>query len=410
MKFFQKLGARVDELWRVQGYDEAIFSAVALQALQELPPDQHTCLLDVVCGATQASNLPTQVDMKATFGDPPLTVFEGRSFRIEVLFWLRGVPGIHQHAFSGAFHVLEGSSIHTRWRFVPEERVNLRLILGRAEFTEVEILRRGDNREIIAGPGMLHATYHMDKPSLTVVVRTIVEHDKAPQYSIMPPHVAHVPSLRHDIVVRQSQLLQMMLQTHPEECLRHLRCLMSLKDTYWVFEVLDALWSSIDDEEARQQLLATARHHHPALLQALEPSFDQVVRGDHITRVRGDVGDDSELRFLLALLRNVPDGDEIRRLIALCYPDTEVVDLIERWVRRVVGSGTLGFSFHESWFLALRYLLRGLSAEQIAERFASSESVPGGPRDLAEVEELCRALKTSWLLYPLFVRSRVQVS
>jgi hypothetical protein len=202
----------------------------------------------------------------------------------------------------------------------------------------------------------------------------------------------------------------MMWQAQPEECLEHLRWLVSVKDGYWVSEVLHDLWSSIDDEDARQQLLATARQCHPRLMRALEPAFEQVARGDHIVRIRMEVGDDPELRYLLALLRNVPDGDEIRRLIALRYPDSDVGALIERWVRRLAGSGTLGFNFHESWFVALRHLLQGYSAEHIARQFSGSDAAPGSPRDFEEVEELCAALKASWLLHPLFSSSRVHVT
>lgn len=409
MEYFEKLGARVDELWQQQGYDELRFPKVALLALNELPPYLHTSFSDVIHKATKASSLPPQTDIKALFGDPPLTVFEGRNFRIEVLFWLKGVPEVHQHGFSGAFHVLEGSSIHTRWRFIPEERVNARLLLGRAEFTDVEILKCGDNREIIAGPRMLHATYHLDRPSLTVVVRTPGEPDQLPQFSLMPPGVAYVPAQRQNLIVRQAQLLSTMLQVRPQEGLELLRWLLSVKDDYWTAEVLHDVWNAIDDEDARQQLLATARQFHPRLMHVLEPALDYSARGDHLVRIRLDVGD-QDLRYLLALLRNVPDGSEIRRLIALRHPDKDVVDLIEEWVRRLAATGTLGFNLHESWFVALRHLLRGSSEEQIAESFSKDAVAPGIPRNLEDVRELCAALKGSWLFRPLFSNTRVSLS
>jgi hypothetical protein len=36
--------------------------------------------------------------------------------RIEALFWVDGTTSIHQHSFSGAFQVLAGKSIHSRYR------------------------------------------------------------------------------------------------------------------------------------------------------------------------------------------------------------------------------------------------------------------------------------------------------
>jgi hypothetical protein len=156
----------------------------------------------------------------------------------------------------------------------------------------------------------------MDKPSLTVVIRTPNEADRLPQYLLSPPFVAYSPFDREDAVVRQAQLLSMMWQVQPAECLEQLRWLLSVKDGYWTYEVLQTLWRSLDDEDARQQVLAVARQRHRRLMSALEPSLDRTLRGDRIMRARLDVGDDPELRYLLALLRNVPDGREIQRLIA----------------------------------------------------------------------------------------------
>lgn len=410
MEFFEALGARVDALWRAHDYNEQHFPESAFQALEELPPSRHTTLLDIVSAATQAHRLPPQTDMAALFGDPPLTVYAGRNFRIEVLFWLRGVPEVHQHSFSGAFHVLEGSSIHTRWRFVPEERVDMRLLLGRVEFTDAELLARGDNRQIVAGPSMYHATYHMDKPSLTVVIRTPNEADKNPQYSLTPPNVAHAPFDRLEVVVRQSQLLNMLAQVRPAEFLEHVRHLLSTKDGYWVYEVLHGLWQAIDDEEARQQVLATSRQRHPRLLKALETSFDRFFREDRIMHTRLEVGDDPELRFFLALLRNVPDGAEIRALIRQRHGDRDVIELIESWVRRMARRGVLNFDLHESWILALRFLLLGRTEEEILTHFLEAEPTLSAPRRSEDVRELCAAVKSSWIFGPLFLDSRVSVS
>jgi hypothetical protein len=44
-------------------------------------------------------------------------VYEDPRVYIQILFWLEGRRDIHQHEFSGAFHVLTGSSIHSMFAF-----------------------------------------------------------------------------------------------------------------------------------------------------------------------------------------------------------------------------------------------------------------------------------------------------
>src|SRR5262245_22949616 len=138
MEFFERMGRWVAKRWKACNYDERRFPAIATDALGEFPPHQSASLWDVVRWATTADELPFQDDIEARFGNPPLTVYDGRGFRIEVLFWIHGVPGIHQHSFSGAFHVMKGSSIHTLWDFEPTERIETRLLLGKVSLREVE--------------------------------------------------------------------------------------------------------------------------------------------------------------------------------------------------------------------------------------------------------------------------------
>ena len=134
----------------------------AMRGLSELPPAQNVSFWDTVQWGLTSEPLLFQWDIAAEFGQPPLTVFWGQQFRIEVLFWVRGLPGVHEHAFSGAFHVLHGSSIHTHWQFEPEERINTKLLLGKTLLKKAEILNQGDSRPIISGSELIHTTFHRD--------------------------------------------------------------------------------------------------------------------------------------------------------------------------------------------------------------------------------------------------------
>src|SRR5260370_34418632 len=138
-EFFQKLGSLVNRLWKDRDYKEQDFPEVAMRGLSELAPDQHVSFWDVAKWALTCERLPGQADLSAKFGQPPLTVYSGRDFRIEVLFWVTGIPAIHQLSFSGAFHVMHGSSLQSLWSFELAEQVALRLALGRISLMKAEL-------------------------------------------------------------------------------------------------------------------------------------------------------------------------------------------------------------------------------------------------------------------------------
>src|SRR5262249_17465041 len=144
------------------------------------------------------------------FGQPPLNVYVNERFSIEVLFWLDGTPAIHEHAFAGAFHVLAGASIHSQYAFDLHERVSRRLLLGDLRLRGVEQLGQGDTRPIRPGPQFIHAVFHLDRPSVTVVVRTPSKKELLPQYSYCKPSAAYAHFELGEQMTRQLQLLAML--------------------------------------------------------------------------------------------------------------------------------------------------------------------------------------------------------
>lgn len=402
MEFFQNLGSLVTRLWKERNYNEKDFPGVASQALSELPPDQHVTFWDVAKWALTCERLPSQADLGADFGQPPLTVYGGREFRIEVLFWVQGIPAIHQHSFSGAFHVMHGSSLQSLWEFEPTEQVAVRLALGRISLKKAELLRKGDSRPIIAGKHLIHATFHLDRPSLTVVVRTLGEADKQPQYSYLPPTIAYDPFHIVPSVKRRTQLLRMLLisgkRTEYDEIAHHI---LGTEDAYSVFHFLLSTFELIEDEEERHNLLLAARLKHPRLIEALERALRQVERRNKIVAIRERVSS-SDLQFFLALLLNIPERPAILSLIERRYPSRDPRAAIVTWVRELSAMGVLGVRFPEPWLLMLHCLLLKRSDREIQQSFSDQYAT----QDIRNLEsglgELSAGLQDSWLLEPMF--------
>jgi hypothetical protein len=405
MEYFDTLGATVTRLWRKCRYNEERFPEVASEALATLPPHEHVSLWDVVQQATNVPQLPFQVDLEATFGDPPLTTYIGRGWHIQVLFWAEGVPAVHQHAFSGAFSVMNGSSIHTLWTFKPVQRLEMRLILGEIRFRRAEILLPGDIRPILAGDQMYHSTYHLERPSVTVVVRTDGEADQRPQYALLPPTIAHAQLDQISTVKRQTQLMKMLLVSgRRSEYLELAHHLLATKEPYSIFQLLYETLGMVPDEDDREKFWLTARNNHPQLVEALEPALARQELGNRIIDMYRAV-ESPDLKYFLALVRNVPERTAFFELVRHRYPQRDPITLTIRWLRRLSNLGTLGVRWHDSWLSLLECLLREHTLHDAYRTYLERCPTASGPRTEAELRELSSMLRTSALLSPLFIVS-----
>lgn len=68
-------------------------------------------------GVCEGGRLPPQRGHDQGFGQPAITLYSGERFLIEALCWHTGTPAIHHHAFSGAFRVMTGRSVHSRYSY-----------------------------------------------------------------------------------------------------------------------------------------------------------------------------------------------------------------------------------------------------------------------------------------------------
>lgn len=329
--YFGRLAADVWRLWKEYQYDEAAFSDVALRMLTEEPPADQVSFLDVAKFGLFTNPLPFQTDIESVFGQPPLTVHWQPEFRIEVLFWTSSVIGIHQHAFSGAFHLLTGSTLHTVWDFKCEERVSPQLMLGAVDLKKAELLRVGDTTAIVAGNRFIHATYHLDQPTITVVIRTNSEKNHLPQYSYLEPFIAYDPVNGNAGVRRRLQLLEMLSSTRRDkELLDAIKYLLDDVNHYYAFLYLREAYKLIGDETKRNQLLSWASSKHGRLAECFRLVLDTQEQRDKIRQIDEKIGQ-GELQFFTALLRNVPKSGEIIKIIRKRFPQEDPLTVIARW-------------------------------------------------------------------------------
>lgn len=262
-QFFEDLGERVRSDWSQHDFAASALPDIACVALAAAPPSAYVTPDELVEWVAHATALPRQPNLSTTFGQPPLTVFYDERFYIEALFWTTATTAIHEHGFSGAFHVLAGSSLQSRYQFVERERPCDQLLLGELTLWDVKILKRGDIEPIVGGSALIHSVFHLDAPSVTVVVRTHIDDKRRPQYRYLKPYVAIDPQFEDPLTTRRVQILGLLQKLSSPRYAAFAAAALEKADLWGTFRILERLRQHAGFMQLPyDQFLATAERRH----------------------------------------------------------------------------------------------------------------------------------------------------
>lgn len=402
--YFQCLGERIERAWLCRSYDEEIFPRLALDELERDPPlgqVETTDLIDWTFGPFHEFQQPGDREL---FGEPPVMLYQAPRFYIEALFWFSGTTSIHQHGFSGAFAVLAGSSVHSHWHFAPERTINSRMLCGRLERVATEILRPGSMRPIDPGNRLIHQLFHLEMPSVTLVLRTSGEKNHLPQFSYLLPGLA-IDNFDQDPLRRRRLIfLHNMARGQIDGLAEYARRMVESGDLVALYYTFSLLTQSKVDKDLLDELYDIARQRHGETVDLIQ----QVCEGERRTRVvtalRAKISD-PEARFLLALLMLMPDRAAIFETIRLQFPNAEPLGTIETWLERISGKKTIGFNFNNFNRLLFRSLVEGVDMEDLFQRLRAEFPDQPVAADRDRLREHAKQMARSVLFYPLFSRS-----
>ena len=402
MELFQKLGAEIEARWLAEDYNEELLPAIAADALKRADLPSKLSAWDVIEWSLKQPELPRQRDLPGNFGDPPITIYSGPRFHIDVYFWFEGTTATHQHAFCGAFQVLLGSSIHSWYEWTRREAINTFTELGDMNLKLCELLEVGDVQEIWAGKQYIHSLFHLDQPSATIVVRTDKSPLYLPQYSYHKPSLAIDPFFEQETTTKKLQTMGALLRARQPEADRIITAFLEASDFQTTFLILSRLHALLQSNQLDQlfkletprarfdKFLEIARVRHGAAGEVFKAVFEHVDMLNEIIRRRNYVTE-PEHRFFLALLLNVEGNDRIFALIKQRFPDSDPIEKILDWTydlaqTRVLGvenSNALGIpEFGEAEMFALENLLKGKTDDEIASVFAA-ENRNSAPETIA---------------------------
>ena len=400
---FDSLGTEIKRRWQAAAFNEAAFTDIATEALARHLRSSWVSLDDVLAWVQSAVRLPVQAD--SPFGNP-ITVFHDQRFYIDILTWIDGTTSIHEHAFSGAFGVLQGSSLHVGYSFEPERRYCEHLMLGRTERLGAELLSAGDVRPIFAGGRSAHALFHLERPSVSIVIRT-------PKTMLLPAvqliyvrsGIAYNP-FHNDIErSRVMRSLEIMRELHHPDLRRTARTLIDSRDAVTAFAIAGFLGQKLSHDDYLA-FLAEGGFHHRELFDAVAAHAEDIRRERNLVKRRRVVRSGPH-RFLLALLMNLDGPGEIKRMVERYAPGCDAVTTLMGWITNLVAEpavepgepNAIGIALGEVELEVLRTLLEGRSDAEILRQFAEQYELVDGQD--AELLELCAAFRSSVFFAPL---------
>jgi hypothetical protein len=408
MNFFREFGDAIDTRWRACGYDEAVFVEIASEALTRTPPSRYVSPDQIVDWVLASTNLCYQPNLALTFGNPPITVYAAPRFYVEALFWVDGTTSVHQHSFSGAFHTLDGSSLHARYSFKQRGRFSGNLLYGDTRLESVELLTKGDTRPIPSGSALIHALFHLDRPSVSIVVRTFKDPNVLPQYEYVRPTLGHDPFYEDPLLKRQVQCARLLFEIGRPDADERVARLLESADPLSAYRVLADLLGLVPKERF-DTLLEGLRVRQPILVEQMIPAFAEMRRQLAIVSRRRKVHD-GDHRFFLAVLMNVSSRTRVLDLVRARHPCEDPVDVAVRWVRELAttrlegeSENILGLPLDDVSLDVLEHAIRGRSLDDTLRRLEEDYDAADVRSQAEEIGSLYGAVRRLGIFLPLFV-------
>jgi hypothetical protein len=374
MEFFQNIGEQVEERWRASSYSEECFPEIAGQILEESRPHQSLDRYAALKWLVQSRSLPRQRNLNDPFGRPAVQVYDGGRFYLELFHWFDSTTQIHQHGFSGAFHVMAGSSIHSQYEFRPRRSFGPNLCVGDARLAAVEVLEQGATRKIVGGCGMIHSLFHLDRPSVTVVLRTLGTEAPSPHYAYWPPSIAINPRVGPDLLERRVQAIEALFGAdQPEADSLFLEACRS-SDAFGLARLALAAARAGCGRKRLRRLLAELRECHEGPVDDILEAVLEKSRQQVLVNLRGRIHA-PDLRFFLALPLLLDNARDIAKVVARSYPGQDPSRLVLKWIgeiEQMLGPDEPG---RDIFGLFADSSLAGMVRDAFA---AGSGSAPGG--------------------------------
>ncbi len=265
------------------------------------------------------------------------------------------------------------------------EVINSFTELGVMKVKMCSLLQVGDVQEIKAGRQYIHSLFHLDQPSVTIVVRTDKSPLFLPQYSYHKPYLAIDPFFEDETTTKKLQTISALPRLKHPDADRLITELLKRSDFQTTFSILSLLHGSVQSNQLEQMFnlaspqqrfdgfLEIACHRHGEKAEVFSVIFAHRTMQNDIIRKRSYITD-PEHRFFFALLLNIEGKEQIFQLVTERFPESVPLEKVLDWTfnlsqTRVAGTdkqNALGVEvFDDLDILVLEKLLGDKTVDEI---------------------------------------------
>ncbi len=396
----EALACSVKSEWKKSNFEVSHFSPVATKYLKEFISNNNLAYIDVIKWLVNASQIGKQSSLGASFGQPPITVYYDENFRIELLLWHVGVAAVHHHVFSGAFAMVHGECLHSIYEFIENEKLCNQLRIGEINIKYVELLQVGDIREIIPGPSLIHSTFHLDMPSVTMVVRTHIIEEFKPELEYRVPYIAFDSCYVDPLIVKKIQVLDFLAKIRSTEYQEMLFACLDSTDIFGCYLILRQLYLQHEQADKIENTIKYAINIYGSRISYIISSIKEEKRRLSIYRLRNRVTDPGQ-RYYLALLLYLPTIDSIIKHISIKFPNHDTLALIYKWSTDLICEST-DTNSQELFLILLKSIIEKKHFSEFILDFSKNNKY-----NRLEIEEYYHSIKSSEILKPLFYEYKI---
>lgn len=385
------LGGKLEGAWKTGGHPEFIeLAAATLQELVKIPArDLWQAIL-----ATQ--EFAPQQDPLSFFGEPPITLYGAKGFAIEAYFWLAPHISIHDHDFSGAFAVLQGTSLHVEYDFVAQAgRDDVQI--GKMALRKAELLEAGDIRPILRGRTFIHQVAHLSRPSVSLAIRTTRSVEENARVRCYLPPGLSAPAPRELSVSGKKKLaLMRLLCASPDPGTLRAGAQTLVKNA----SASEALWLLVTlfEQTGDRTLAAGIARQEPAVCGNFLEAFDLSCAWSRDVSVRWrDLH--AEPHRLAACLSAFVRDPKICREIVRSYTSRRG-GTVATWLNEMAALGLADFELNDSSKVILEGLTADVEPDVIARRLMGEFDGLALPEALADIQRCRDELEKFALIRP----------
>jgi hypothetical protein len=399
------LAARIDRDWKSAGSKVSAFPGIAARVLEDAQPHREYDLGALAAWTLSSRTFPQPCNPFGPLGPPAFTIWSDGRFFANIYAYTTPEVVIHDHDFAGAFINLSGTTIHATYEFPDAERIVPAVHIGELALHEVEVVRQGDVRRIDPGRRFIHQVWHVDQPTVVLVIRTAPLRATARrQFRYL--HAGFATEVFRDDALSVGVPERFRYTRKMVECLRasgggvgYLERLLQHEQPW------DATWHLLDNWRylravgALDDLVRLGVRHHGAWFAGLSDAGSEV---DLFASIQWANVRSFEDRIVLALLMTFRGWRPMREWLERLLPGAAPEDRFIESLGRLGEEGTIPLQLGPEGEAMLSIILKS-DGDRAAWRRSVRESFEVAKRgDWAVANAMERTLRAHRLLRPLF--------